>query len=188
MKYTLFIANRYLRSKRRTGFISLITYLSAGGVALGAAALVIVLSVANGFENEVRERFIGADAPVRVTTFHDQGSAGYEDAMKIIEDLDKVEAVTPYILDKGMIQHNKHREGCVIRGIDPVTIGDVNSIPEMLVEGSIDSLHAKRENRLPGIISWQIPGRIRICISRRYDLHSQSYRLGDVCATAGWAI
>ena len=67
MLFELFIADRYLRSKRRTGFISLITYISAAGVMIGVAALIIVLSVANGFESEVRSRIIGADAHIKVT-------------------------------------------------------------------------------------------------------------------------
>ena len=65
MSYELFIATRYLKSKRRTGFISLISYLSIAGVAIGVAALIIVLSVMNGFETEVRDRIIGADAHIR---------------------------------------------------------------------------------------------------------------------------
>ncbi len=154
MNYTLFIANRYLRSKRRTGFISLITYLSAAGVAVGAATLVIVLSIANGFESEVRRRIIGADAYLRVSTFHDQGSNEWKEVMDEISGYDKVEAVTPYILDKGMVRHKRHSEGCVIRGIDPETVGAVNEIPKMLVDGSIDSLSAPADSEdiLPGII------------------------------------
>ena len=69
MSYELFIAKRYLRSRRQTGFISLITYISIGGVTIGVAALIIVLSVMNGFESEVRSRIIGADAHIRLETF-----------------------------------------------------------------------------------------------------------------------
>ena len=57
--YEMFIAMRYLRSKRRTRFVSIITYISVGGILVGVAALVIVLSLFNGFESEVRERIIG---------------------------------------------------------------------------------------------------------------------------------
>ncbi len=140
MNYTWMIANRYIRSKRRTGFISLITYLSAGGVAVGTGALVIVLSIMNGFEQEVRSRIIGADAYLRVSTFHDRGAEEWRAVGERIAGMKLVEAVTPYILDKGMIRHRRHNEGCIIRGIDPLTIGDVNRLPEMLIAGSLDSL------------------------------------------------
>jgi len=59
MSYELFIASRHLKSKRKTGFISLINYISIAGVMLGVAALIIVLSLMNGFESEIRSRIIG---------------------------------------------------------------------------------------------------------------------------------
>ena len=73
MAYEFFIANRYLKSKRKTGFISLITYISMIGVMIGVAALVIVLSIMNGFESEVRSRIIGVGAHIELRTFHDEG-------------------------------------------------------------------------------------------------------------------
>ena len=66
MAYELFVAHRYLRSKRRTKFVSIITYISVSGVLVGVAALVIVLSLFNGFESEVRSRIIGERAHVNV--------------------------------------------------------------------------------------------------------------------------
>lgn len=156
MNYTWHIANRYLRSKRRTGFISLITYLSAAGVALGVAALVIVLSIMNGFEEEVRARIVGADAPLRVTTFSQTGARDWEVTAKKIEGLDKVEAVTPYVLDKGMIRNRQHTEGCIIRGVDVPTVEKVNSLEKMLIAGTLDSLDllegAKDGKAMPGIV------------------------------------
>ena len=73
MAYEFFIARRYLRSKRAVKFISLITYISIFGIAIGSAALVIVLSVMNGFEKEVRSRIIGFEAHVKVRTYHNSG-------------------------------------------------------------------------------------------------------------------
>ncbi|MCD4692253.1 MAG: ABC transporter permease, partial [Calditrichales bacterium] len=69
MSFEFFIAKRYLKAKRRTGFISIITYISIGGVMIGVTALIIVLSVMNGFEQEVRSRLLGADAHVRLRKF-----------------------------------------------------------------------------------------------------------------------
>jgi lipoprotein-releasing system permease protein len=138
--YTWTIANRYLRSKRRTGFISLITYLSAAGVAVGAAALVIVLSIMNGFEEEVRGRIIGADAPLRVSIFSGNAAKNWKSVADEIREMDKVDAVTPYILDKGMIRHGKRTEGTIIRGVDVRTVGDVNDLPNMIIAGSLEGL------------------------------------------------
>ena len=69
MSFELFIAKRYLKSKRRTGFISIITYISIGGVTIGVTALILVLSVMNGFEQEVRSRLLGADAHIRLRKY-----------------------------------------------------------------------------------------------------------------------
>ncbi len=149
--YTLFIANRYLRSKRRTGFISLITYISAAGVMLGTMTLVIVLSIANGFEHEVRGRIIGLDAHIRVTSFDELGSGGWEKAIDTLKTINHIEAASPFVMQKGMIRNRKHNDGCLIRGIDPATVGEVNNLPELLVAGSLDSLEALDGN-MPGII------------------------------------
>ena len=153
MHYTWDIANRYLRSKRRTGFISLITYLSAAGVAVGAAALVIVLSIMNGFESEVRTRIVGADAPLRVSTFSGRNISEWPSIADSIRAMDKVEAVTPYILEKGMVRHKRHTEGAIIRGVDLETVGAVNNLPEMLISGSLDDLDPPDgSDQLPGIV------------------------------------
>lgn len=69
MKFSTFVALKYFRTKRKTGFISIITYVSIGGVAIGVIALVIVLSIFNGFEHEVRTRLIGSDAHIRFRKF-----------------------------------------------------------------------------------------------------------------------
>jgi lipoprotein-releasing system permease protein len=78
LPYEGFIARRYLAAKRKTGFINLITYISVLGVAIGVAALIIVLSVMNGFESEVRSRIIGFDTHIRVRTYHDEGMIRWE--------------------------------------------------------------------------------------------------------------
>ncbi len=151
--YTWTIANRYLRSKRRTGFISLITYLSAAGVGVGAAALVIVLSIMNGFEEEVRARIIGADAPLRVSIFSGNAAKNWESVADEIRAMDKVDAVTPYILDKGMIRNGKRTEGTIIRGVDVETVGAVNDLPGMIIAGTLDSLDtAPGSDDMAGIV------------------------------------
>ena len=69
MSYEVFIAKKYFRAKRRTGFISIITYVSIAGVTIGVTALILVLSVMNGFEAEVRTKLIDADAHIRLRKF-----------------------------------------------------------------------------------------------------------------------
>ena len=138
MNYKLFIAARYLRSKRRTGFISLITYITAGGVTIGVAALVIVLSVMNGLETEVRDRIIGAEAHLRVTLFHEEPMNNYLVTAAKLERMPHVRGASAFVQGKGMLKFGKSIEGTIIKGIDPVTVGEVSDLPHIIIGGSLD--------------------------------------------------
>ena len=78
MSYQSFIAKRYFRAKRKTGFISIITYVSIIGVMIGVAALDIVLSSFNGFEDEVRTRLFNADAHIQLRKYYVAGIENYQ--------------------------------------------------------------------------------------------------------------
>jgi len=140
VKFEIYIAERYLRSKRRTGFISLITYISAAGVMIGAAALVIVLSVMNGFESEVRERIIGADAHIKLTEFHETPLKRWPEITDSIRGIPHIVGLAPYIQGKGMIRRGQSIEGAMIKGIDPKLAGEVSDLPKTIVAGSLDIL------------------------------------------------
>ncbi len=141
MIFELFVANRYLRSKRRTGFISLITYISILGIMIGVAALVIVLSVTNGFETEVRERIINVDAHIKVAKFSDATSDATMDNYREVADrlryFDHVVGVSPYIQDKGMLRFGTSIEGVFFKGIDEATVDQVSDLRNTLVAGEL---------------------------------------------------
>ncbi|MDP8239307.1 MAG: ABC transporter permease [Candidatus Hatepunaea meridiana] len=137
MRYELFIADRYLRSKQRTGFISLITYISAGGVLIGVAALVIVMSVMNGFETEVRERIVGQDAHLKVTLFHEEPMRDWTSVEERLKALPNVTGASPYIQGKGMLRRRRSIEGSIIKGIDENSVGQVGELPEKIIAGSL---------------------------------------------------
>lgn len=154
MGYEFFIAKRYLKSKRKTAFISLITYFSIAGVMLGVAALIIVLSVMNGFEKEVRSRFIDMEAHLRMTTFHDQGLVPDPALLNQVENLPHVVAAAPYILDKGLITLKQGTEGLYIKGIDPDLSDRVTAIRKSLYYGefNLNLATSKDGQQLPGIV------------------------------------
>ena len=154
MSYELFVAARYLKSKRKTGFISLISYISIAGVTIGVAALIIVLSVMNGFESEVRSRFIGVDAHVKVRTFHDKGVTGYQKLMQQIKDTPHVVAMTPYVHKKGLVRSKSETTGLIIRGIDPETVNDVTDLKNSINYGELNVGMTKTDDgrTLPGIV------------------------------------
>jgi len=145
--YELFIAERYLRSKRRTGAISLITYISATGVMVGVAALVIVLSVANGFEAEVRNRIIGASAHINLNLFHQQPMPNYLETIQQVMNVKQVTGASPYIEGKGMLRKNKAVEGALIKGVDESTVSQVGNLPETIVSGRLALKPEKAETQ-----------------------------------------
>jgi len=135
LNYELFIAGRYLSSKRRTGFISLITVFSAVGIMIGVAALVIVLSVANGFQAEVRNRIIGVDSHLKLTKFHEAPLTEYEKIIAQVSKLEHVLAASPYIMGKGLLRYGKSVEATLMKAVDEETVGDVNDLPRIIVAG-----------------------------------------------------
>ncbi len=156
MSYELFIATRHLRSKRRTGFVSLITYISVFGVMIGVAALIIVLSVMNGFESEVRSRIVGFDAHLRVGTYHDRGIEDYQSVVAQIQDLPHIVGISPYIVDKGLIRSAESSgEGVVLKGVDQATVVKVSDLERNIVYGALElgmTPGAEGERPLPGIV------------------------------------
>jgi lipoprotein-releasing system permease protein len=154
MSYELFIAFRYLKSKRKTGFISLISHISIAGVTIGVAALIIVLSVMNGFESEVRSRFIGVDAHVKVRTFHDKGVKEHEKIMQQIKDTPHIAGMTPYVHKKGLIRSKSETTGMIIRGIDPGTVNNVTDVKNNINYGELNVGMVETEDgrALPGIV------------------------------------
>ncbi|MCH7678516.1 lipoprotein-releasing ABC transporter permease subunit [candidate division KSB1 bacterium] len=155
MGYEFFIANRYLKSKRKTGFISLITYMSMIGIMIGVAALIIVLSIMNGFESEVRSRIIGFGAHIELRTYHNEGVEDYKKIIEEIETFEHISGISPYIEDKALVYTaKKKKSGAAIKGIDPETIGQVSDIEDQIVYGifEVGEIKINGAKSYPGIV------------------------------------
>ncbi len=105
---------------------------------IGTAALVIVLSVMNGFESEVRGRIIGADSHLKVSLFHDLPMSNYQSISDTISNMGKVVGVTPYIQDKGLLRRGKSVEWALVKGIDEASVGKVSDLPKTIIAGNLD--------------------------------------------------
>ncbi|MCC7429791.1 ABC transporter permease [bacterium] len=157
MPFELYVALKYLRAKRRTGFINLISYISVGGVVIGVAALICVLAIMNGFKTVVRSKIIGADAHIRVNQFSNVPFDNFQEVLKITQNTQNITGASPFILEKGLIQHAKNTEGCVIRGTDLETITGISDLPKNIVYGKLTfemtpPPEGKNGQPLPGII------------------------------------
>jgi lipoprotein-releasing system permease protein len=118
MKFEFFVAGRYLRAKRRLSFISIISGISVGGVLVGVAALTIVLSVMNGFEDEVQKRIVGTNAHIILLSHDEKGLKADEELLKRIEAVPGVAGAAPFVYSKGMISGGSFSDGVAIKGID----------------------------------------------------------------------
>lgn len=154
MKFVLFIAERYLGSRQKTGFINLISYISILGVAIGVAALIITLSVMNGFESEVRSRIIGFDTHIRLRKYHFEKIENYKSIADSIRHIKHISGISPYILDKAMIRAGRYSDGIIIKGSDPELIKDVSDISSNIIYGSMELGNVKNDEgrERPGIV------------------------------------
>lgn len=135
MSIALFVAGRYLRSKQREGFFSVIAYMAVGGVILGVAALVIILSVTNGFAGEVKNRLIGMNAHVNVRRFDGGPIEGWNALLQQVKEAVGVVGAAPVVDSKVIIasQLDLGRvDGIPVWGIDPATFREVSDLTEHL--------------------------------------------------------
>jgi lipoprotein-releasing system permease protein len=139
MPYELFISLRYLKAKRKSAFISIITLISTAGVALGVMALIIVLAVMTGFEEDLKEKILGTNAHVVVLK---NGGAidDYRELMARLTGFDGVVAATPFIYNQVMLTSGKHVSGVVLRGIDPESDVKVTNLHKAMTDGTLDAL------------------------------------------------
>lgn len=150
MGYEFYIARRHFRAKRRTGFISLIGALSLLGVTVGVAALVVVMSVMNGFQSELKARILGVTAHLLVYKFPAEPMADYDRVLAKIGRLPQVMACSPFIYSKSMVSLGSRVDGVVLRGVDPNLESAVTDFSKNVIAGDYNL--DQGEGELPGII------------------------------------
>lgn len=151
MNVELFVARRYLRARRRENFISLITVISVGGVTLGVAALILTLSMMNGFEKEVRSRIVGTTAPVSVFESGGEALSGWEALCEKLAKRPDVTGTSPFVLAKTAIRSERESDGVVVRGILPDRQIRTGDLSERLKSGVFD-VGVQEGDSLPGAL------------------------------------
>ena len=141
--YELLIGLRYTRAQPREGagnrFISFIALISMLGLALGVAALIVVLSVMNGFQKELRERILGVVSHIQVSG----GSGELEDWGKTLQGVarhPRVRAAAPYVQAQGMLSFDGQVRGMMVRGILPEAEDKVADFARYMKAGKLDAL------------------------------------------------
>ena len=149
LPYELLIGLRYTRAKRRNHFISFISMISMCGIALGVAALIVVLSVMNGFQTELRGRILAVVSHVQIS-----GASGeMSDWQHVAEQSAKqpgVVAAAPYIQEQGMLSFGSSVRGAMVRGIVPELESTVDDFRSHMKRGELESLAPDSFNMVLG--------------------------------------
>lgn len=163
--FEYFVASRYLRSKRKEGFISVIAGFSFTGIMLGVATLIIVMSVMNGFRTELISRILGINGHINV-----QGveiTRNYEAAENTIKTISEVSSVVPYAEGQVLIQTKNISRGAVVRGMRIDDLKNNSLVGQNLVTGDLNLLEG---NRI--IIGRSMATRLGLSIGSRLTLFS----------------
>lgn len=140
--YELFVGLRYTRSRRRNNFVSFISLISMLGIALGVAALIVVLSVMNGFQRELRSRILGVAAHVQISGADDTLSDWQRVADRAREHAGVIGAA-PYVMSQSMLSHGGSIRGAIVRGIEPTLEASVAELGRKhMVAGRMEALQA----------------------------------------------
>jgi lipoprotein-releasing system permease protein len=148
--FEIFIARRYLKSRRRENFISFISLISIVGIAIGVAALDFVLSMMNGFETEIRGRIIDTTAHITVYSYAGDGFYDWQSLANKVSEVPGVVATAPDIFYKSVIGSNQANDGVFVKGIIPEEETKVSRLKDNILAGSL-ALDNPIDS-LPGII------------------------------------
>ncbi|KAA0210370.1 MAG: ABC transporter permease [Ignavibacteriaceae bacterium] len=148
MKLENFIARRYLFSKRKINFITIITGISVIGVTIGVAAMIIVLSVFNGFNQKVTSILVNFDPHLRIESANGELLTDYH---SIQQKLDKAgySRSSPFTLTKGMVSSEQLNKVLYVKGVDAQTVDKVSGIKDVVVLGEFD---LKNTGEVGGIV------------------------------------
>ncbi len=137
--FELFVGMRYTRAKRKNHFISFISLTSMIGIGLGVAALIVVLSVMNGFQKELRTRILGVASHLEITGNNNQ-LADWQNIASSSLKQQHVLASAPYITAQGMLSYGSGVQGAIVRGVLPSAEDKVADLGKHMKVGSLQDL------------------------------------------------
>ncbi|MEL7186763.1 MAG: lipoprotein-releasing ABC transporter permease subunit [Pseudomonadota bacterium] len=156
----LFVGLRYLRAKRRTKFVSFITLISLLGIALGVAALIVILSVMNGFEGELRDRLLSMSAHGKIVAA-DGALEDWEPLVETVAAEPGIVAAAPFSELEGMIQSGRELVAVLVHGIEPDYERSLSGQFVNMIEGDLDVLQSgERSIVLGAVLSYKLGARI----------------------------
>lgn len=171
MNFTsLKIALRYAKSRSGSRFLNFITLFSIGGITLGVSALIVVLSVMNGFEGQLKERILGAVPHIVIN--ERQSIAQWQETIDTLSTLEHVQGASPVNLSTAMLQGSNGLSAVSLQGIDPNTDTLLNPVANAMRYGNFESLQAGKYHILLGSalanqLGLQIGDKVRVLSAKR---------------------
>ncbi len=153
MSFVTFVSRRYLRTRQKRAFISLITILSIAGVTVGVMALIVVIAVMAGFETDLKSRIMGI-RPHLVITKTQGHFIDYNQMAEKVKAISGIEMASPYITTQVVLRTSTRAAGAILKGIDAFRENKgVNGVDtSRLVTRSVAKDASGKNNQLPGII------------------------------------
>jgi len=177
MRFETFVALRYLFALRKQSFISIISLFAICGVAIGVGALIVVIGVMNGFSHDLREKILGVNSHILVTSIRG-GINDYREMAGAASSVKGVTGVTPFIYSEVMLSTRNGVKGVVLRGIDPGTSDSVLSLSKDMISGDVANLEVNGD--VPGIIvGAELARRLGLSQGSEVNLLSPSGRSGS---------
>ncbi|GAA4812548.1 cell division protein FtsX [Marinicella pacifica] len=150
MNLPLLIGLRYTRAKRKNHFISFISLISMGGIAIGVMTVIVVIGVMNGFNKEFQDRMLSTVSHATISAFQGEHLNDYQNAIEKVTAHPEVTGAAPYIRTEGMLQ-GMNTEGALIQGIVPTDEKQVTEFQNNMRYGQLDDLQAGEFNIILGI-------------------------------------
>jgi lipoprotein-releasing system permease protein len=148
--FEFWVGNRYVRSRSSNSFVSLISAISMLGIAIAVMVLIVVMSVVNGFERELKDRLLAMTAHATIEDI-DGAMASSTDMIATAIENPRVRAAAPYIDGQALLVFEKQLSGAELRGIDPQLEHDVSGIGDVMQQGELSGLEAGEFNIVLGV-------------------------------------
>lgn len=156
-----FIAKRYIQAHRKSGFLSFITSIAIIGVMLGTAALIITLTVLDGFEREIKEKVIAFTSHIEVRGYQNLPLTNYKESIqKVKKQIAGVSEITPFAAREGMIRSSESIDGIFLKGIDPAS--QVLTSHQHIISGRY--INADKQDKPQIVIGKKLANRLNVNI------------------------
>jgi lipoprotein-releasing system permease protein len=152
MNFETFIAKRYLVSKHKINFITIISFISIAGITVGVAALIVVLSVFNGFGSLVTSYLMSLDPHIRITAISDEGERDILNLDGILRNQKEIKAYSPFIEGKILAYNKGFNQILNLKGISEESVNSVYMLNETIIDGDDDFFTEGSSRVLVGLL------------------------------------